>query len=55
MCTQYPEIIITSPMEPAAIYYVPQTIQENFLTANYEQWCALYSMDDDDISLEYVS
>jgi len=55
MCTQYPEIIITSPKEPAAFYSVPQTVQENLLTTNYEQWCALYSMDDEDISLEYVS
>ncbi|ORX49663.1 hypothetical protein BCR36DRAFT_583731 [Piromyces finnis] len=55
MCTQYPEIIITSPKEPAAFCYVPQTIQENLLTTNYEQWCALYSMNDDDISLAYVS
>jgi len=55
MCTQYPEIIITSPKEPAAFCYVPQTLQENLLTTNYEQWCALYSMNDDDISLAYVS
>lgn len=55
MCTKYPEIIITSPKEPAAFYAVPQTVQENLLTTNYEQWCALYSMDDDDISLSYVS
>jgi len=55
MCTQYPQIIITSPTEPADFCYVPQTIQENLLTTNYEQWCALYSMNDDDISLAYVS
>jgi len=55
MCTKYPEIIITSPKEPAAFYAVPQTVQENLLTTNYEQWCALYSMDDDDINLSYVS
>lgn len=55
MCTQYPEIIITSPKEPAAFYSVPQTVQENLLTTNYEQWCALYSMNDDDVSLAYVS
>jgi len=55
MCTKYPEIIITSPKEPPAFCPVPQTVQENLLTTNYEQWCALYSMDDDDISLDYVS
>jgi len=55
MCSQYPEIIITSPKEPAAFYAVPRTVQENLLTTNYEQWCALYSMDDDNISLAYVS
>jgi hypothetical protein len=55
MCTNYPKIIITSPKEPAAFCPVPQTVQENLLTTNYEQWCALYSMDDDNISLDYVS
>jgi len=55
MCIQYPEIIITSPTEPAAFCAVPQTIQENLLTTNYEQWCALYSMNEDDISLAFVS
>jgi len=55
MCTNYPKIIITSPKEPAAFCPVPQTVQENLLTTNYEQWCALYSMNDDDISLDYVS
>jgi len=55
MCIQYPEIIITSPTEPAVFCAVPETIQENLLTTNYEQWCALYSMNEDDISLEFVS
>jgi len=55
MCIQYPEIIITSPTEPAVFCAVPETIQENLLTTNYEQWCALYSMNEDDISLAFVS
>jgi len=55
MCMQYPEIIITSPTEPAAFCAVPETIEENLLTTNYEQWCALYSMNEDDISLAFVS
>lgn len=46
-----PTIIITSPTEPAEYNYVPEVVQENLLSANYKQWCAIYSTDDSKVSL----